>query len=101
MKNTIGIFSFCVLAALPVSAALHEGPPAYGNIVMTVETHFYKADADNSGCITEAEYVSISNNLKNQTDREARLDFHAMDINGDGVLDFEEFYGELPSELTV
>lgn len=102
MKRTISIFSLMVMTALPVSAALYKGQqPAYGALVMTVEAHFEKADLDNSGLITEAEYIAISSAMKNQAEKEASLDFSAMDINGDGVLDFEEFYGELPSELTV
>lgn len=101
MKRFITACSFCLLTALPASAAIHQGPPVYGQIVMTVETHFHKADADNSGFISEAEYVVISDILKSQSEKEARLDFNAMDMNGDGKLDFDEFYGELPSALTV
>lgn len=101
MKRTVFLFSFCLMAALPVSAALHKAPPAYGEIVMSVETHFHKADKNGSGFINVDEYVAISAALKNQPESEARLDFDAMDINGDGALDFDEFYGELPSALTV
>jgi Ca2+-binding EF-hand superfamily protein len=90
-----------LLTALPVSAAIDKGKPTYGAIVMTVEKHFEKADFDNSGLITKAEYIAISSAMKNQAEKEAGLDFNAMDINGDGTLNFEEFYGELPSALTV
>lgn len=101
MKRTMSLFTLCLLATLPASAALHGYHPAYGDIVMTVETHFQKADADYSGTITMNEYIAVSAALKNQAANEARLDFEAMDMNGDGALDFEEFYGELPSALTV
>ncbi len=101
MERTIALFALCLLTALPVHGALHKHPPAYGHIVMTVEKHFAKADRDKSGTISEAEYIAISHTLKGQAEKDARLDFYAMDINNDSLVTFDEFYGELPSALTV
>lgn len=100
-KQIIALFSVCALIALPASAALYKGPPAYGEIVLSVEEHFVRADNDNSGLLSLEEYTRISAALKHQAHEDARLDFQAMDLNDDGWLDFDEFYGELPSALTV
>lgn len=101
MERTIALFALCLLTALPVHGALYKNPPAYGHIVMTVEKHFAKADRDKSGAISESEYIAICHALKKQTEKEARLDFYAMDLNNDSLVNFDEFYGELPSALTV
>lgn len=102
LKRSLIVFGCCSLLAIPAIGALPaHAPPAYGKIILPVEAHFELSDRDGSGNLSLGEYVAVSEKLKNQAPTEARLDFDAMDINGDGALTLEEFYGELPSELTV
>lgn len=90
-----------VTLALPAFAAIPSAPPPYGDIVMPVEEHFSLVDADNSGDLTPAEYAAVSLQLKGQAISDARADFAAMDMNGDGIVTLDEFYGEMPSALTL
>lgn len=100
--RTMSIAALCACAlALPAFAAWHQEPPPYGAIVLSVEEHFALADQNGSDSITAPEYMAVSRALKHQLPEEARKDFSAMDSNNDGHLSFDEFYGELPSHLTI
>lgn len=100
-KKRAFIIAALTLMALPASAALHKSPQVYGNVILTVESHFSMTDRNNDGFLDQAEYIAISNRLKSQPEEEAIKDFAAMDMDGDGQLTYDEFYGEMPSGLTV
>ncbi len=100
-KRAFVVFSAMALLTVPASAALTKSPPPYGAIVMSVDEHFDLTDMDKSGALSIKEYVAISHSLKQQPESEARKDFAAMDMDGDGQLTYDEFYGEMPSALTV
>ncbi len=101
MSRTLALLGAVTLIALPASAALHNTPPKYGQVILTVDTHFALADQDKSDTLSLGEYVAVSHKMKEQAADEARMDFIAMDMNDDGLVSLDEFYGEMPSDLTV
>ncbi len=99
------VAALCTVVTLPAIGALYHDPapekPAYGTIVMSVNDHFALADRDHSDTLSLMEYMDISQSLKQQAAAEARADFRAMDMDDDGALSLREFYGEMPSNLTL
>lgn len=104
MSTAIKLFLvtlLCTLTALPAIGAINLSGPEYGTVVMNVQDHFALIDQNRSGTINESEYIEIADGLKNQAADEASADFNAMDMNKDAKLTLEEFYGEMPSALTL
>jgi calmodulin len=58
-----------------------------------VQAHFVHADADNDRHINFTEFCRVLEDLEAGTSREeARIGFGEIDVDGNGLIDFDEFF---------